>query len=225
MIVCQQQYQQQQQPFNPSASMYPSQSMFTPFYGMPSTSAAEQQILHLRAALAAFGGGDSTNNGGIGGGGGGGTIDLSRSSSTNSSSAKRSLVGECNGSDGGIAMKRQRSTPSTESAADPTAMLPTTMAATFQRLYKDEPVPAGYLKFRFNEDCQFDNCGYRNHQSHFHCIRSDCHYSFCDKTRFVQHTARHERLDKLMGDDFRQYRANMQCGHDYCVYNRNMGEC
>lgn len=92
------------------------------------------------------------------------------------------------------------------------------------KIFKDEPIPKGYLKFRFNEDCNFPNCGYSNLQSHFHCCRVDCHYSFCDKTRFVQHTARHERLDKLMGDDFKQYRANMSCGHDDCVYKNNLGK-
>lgn len=92
------------------------------------------------------------------------------------------------------------------------------------KMFKDEPIPHGYLKFRFNEDCNFPNCGYRNHQSHFHCCRNDCFYSFCDKTRFVQHTARHERLDKLMGEDFKQYRANMRCGYDECAYNKNMGK-
>ncbi|XP_055690057.1 zinc finger protein castor homolog 1-like isoform X3 [Lutzomyia longipalpis] len=91
------------------------------------------------------------------------------------------------------------------------------------RMFKDEPIPQGYLKFRFNEDCKFTNCGYRNHQSHFHCCRHDCFYSFCDKTRFVQHTARHERLDKLMGDDFKQYRANMKCGYDNCAYSKATG--
>lgn len=39
---------------------------------------------------------------------------------------------------------------------------------------------------RFNEDCQYPHCGYREHQTHFHCMRTDCGYSFCDKTRFVQ---------------------------------------
>lgn len=92
------------------------------------------------------------------------------------------------------------------------------------KIFKDEPIPKGYLKFRFNEDCGFAQCGYSNLQSHFHCCRTDCHYSFCDKTRFVQHTARHERLDKLMGDDFKQYRANMSCGHDDCVYKNNLGK-
>lgn len=92
-----------------------------------------------------------------------------------------------------------------------------------KKSYKDDSVPTGYLKFRFNQDCNFPNCGYRNHQSHFHCCRKDCFYSFCDKTRFVQHTARHERLDKLMGDDFKQFRANMHCGYQNCAYNKNLG--
>lgn len=83
----------------------------------------------------------------------------------------------------------------------------------------DEPVPPGYTKFRFNEDCEVMNCNYRNQQSHFHCSRPDCGYSFCDKTRFVQHTARHERLDKLMGSDFKQYRSNLPCPYDNCHHS------
>jgi len=86
------------------------------------------------------------------------------------------------------------------------------------RVLKDEPVPEGYIRFRFNEDCKYPHCGYREHQTHFHCIRKDCGYSFCDKTRFVQHTARHERLDTLMGGDFVQYRANIPCGREACIY-------
>ncbi|XP_018574221.1 zinc finger protein castor homolog 1-like isoform X2 [Anoplophora glabripennis] len=91
------------------------------------------------------------------------------------------------------------------------------------RILKDEPVPEGYLRFRFNEDCQYQHCGYREHQTHFHCQRQDCGYSFCDKTRFVQHTARHERLDTLMGGDFQQYRANVACGRADCAYTANLG--
>lgn len=111
----------------------------------------------------------------------------------------------------------KRPASATQTSSSPNA------TATSKSL-KDELIPNGYTKFRFNEDCNFKNCGYRNHQSHFHCCRVDCYYSFCDKTRFVQHTARHERLDKLMGDDFKQYRANMRCNHSDCVYNRNLGK-
>ncbi|XP_057320750.1 uncharacterized protein LOC130664708 isoform X1 [Microplitis mediator] len=91
------------------------------------------------------------------------------------------------------------------------------------RMLKDEPVPDGYVRFRFNEDCRYPHCGYREHQTHFHCMRQDCGYSFCDKTRFVQHTARHERLDTLMGSEFQQYRANVPCGRANCAYTSSLG--
>ncbi|XP_030040755.2 uncharacterized protein LOC115456040 isoform X2 [Manduca sexta] len=91
------------------------------------------------------------------------------------------------------------------------------------RVLKDEPIPEGYLRFRFNEDCAYQNCGYREHQTHFHCTRKDCGYSFCDKTRFVQHTARHERLDTLMGGDFQQYRANVYCQRPDCPHASTFG--
>ncbi|XP_024217955.2 zinc finger protein castor homolog 1 [Halyomorpha halys] len=94
---------------------------------------------------------------------------------------------------------------------------------TTMRMLKDEPVPDGYLRFKFNEDCRYSHCGYREHQTHFHCMRQDCGYSFCDKTRFVQHTARHERLDTLMGGDFQQYRANVSCGRPDCSYTPTIG--
>jgi len=86
------------------------------------------------------------------------------------------------------------------------------------RMLKDEPVPEGYMRFRFNEDCQFSNCNYREHQTHFHCMRKDCNYRFCDKTRFVQHTARHERLDTLCGDEFQGFRG-VACGREDCELN------
>lgn len=89
---------------------------------------------------------------------------------------------------------------------------------------KVEDTPPGYRKFRFNENCQLMNCTYRNNQSHFHCIREDCNYSFCDKTRFVQHSAKHERLDSLMGVDFKQFRSNMQCNYESCIFFQNFGE-
>ena len=82
-----------------------------------------------------------------------------------------------------------------------------------------------YFFCRFNEDCKYSHCGYREHQTHFHCMRSDCGYSFCDKTRFVQHTARHERLDTLMGGDFQQFRSNVACGRPECVYTTTLGKC
>ena len=49
-------------------------------------------------------------------------------------------------------------------------------------------------------------------------MRKDCNYRFCDKTRFVQHTARHERLDTLCGDEFEGFRG-VPCGRPHCELN------
>lgn len=96
-------------------------------------------------------------------------------------------------------------------------------AGTRSSTSKDEPVPDGYLRFRFNEDCGYPYCGYREHQTHFHCMRKACGYSFCDKTRFSQHTARHERLDTLMGQEFQQFRSNVNCGFYNCSHSGGAG--
>ena len=55
-------------------------------------------------------------------------------------------------------------------------------------------------------------------QTHFHCMRKDCNYRFCDKTRFVQHTARHERLDTLCGQEFEGFRG-VSCQREACEFN------
>ena len=78
--------------------------------------------------------------------------------------------------------------------------------------------------YRFNEDCGFTCCNYREHQTHFHCMRKDCNYRFCDKTRFVQHTARHERLDTLCGKEFEGFRG-VSCGRDTCELNVDLQKC
>lgn len=113
---------------------------------------------------------------------------------------------------------KRPSSPSSSNPGSPTGDSAAKKPRMQMRILKDEPVPTGYIRFRFNEDCNYPHCGYREHQTHFHCTREDCGYSFCDKTRFVQHTARHERLDTLMGGDFKQFRANISCGRSNCSY-------
>lgn len=136
-----------------------------------------------------------------------GLLESARASLLNSDATPESLLSRSH-----ISPQRDMSTEAKK------ARVQTTM-----RMLKDEPVPEGYLRFKFNEDCRYSHCGYREHQTHFHCMRQDCGYSFCDKTRFVQHTARHERLDTLMGGDFQQYRANVSCGRPDCSYTPTLG--
>ena len=49
-------------------------------------------------------------------------------------------------------------------------------------------------------------------------MRKDCNYRFCDKTRFVQHTARHVRLDTLCSNEFEGFRG-VSCGRNDCELN------
>lgn len=87
---------------------------------------------------------------------------------------------------------------------------------------KDESVPNGYSRWRFNEDCQYNKCAYRQSVTHFHCRRSDCGYGFSDRSRLVQHTLRHERIDSITGGEMQQYRINQDCGRDGCEFNMKM---
>lgn len=79
-------------------------------------------------------------------------------------------------------------------------------------------MPEGYQKFKFTEDCGFEMCVYRCSITHYHCQRADCGYSFCNRTRVIQHSQRHERIDGITGNEFRQFRGNVDCQYEDCEY-------
>ncbi|XP_041378245.1 zinc finger protein castor homolog 1-like [Gigantopelta aegis] len=81
---------------------------------------------------------------------------------------------------------------------------------------KDESVPDGYQRYWYNEDCRQSHCAYRQSVTHFHCSRPDCGYGFSDRSRMVQHTLRHSRLNTIMGDEFQQFRVTVPCGRADC---------
>jgi hypothetical protein len=83
---------------------------------------------------------------------------------------------------------------------------------------KDDSVPLGYVRFRYNEDCQHTKCAYRQTVTHYHCERADCGYGFSDRSRLVQHTLRHDRIDGLTGGEMQQYRINQDCYRDDCEF-------
>ncbi|XP_062590668.1 zinc finger protein castor homolog 1-like [Saccostrea cucullata] len=83
---------------------------------------------------------------------------------------------------------------------------------------KDDSIPDGYIRVRHKDDCQFVKCAYRQGITHFHCRRPDCGYSFSDRSRLIQHTLRHERIDSLTGGEMQQFRMNQPCGRDACEF-------
>lgn len=85
---------------------------------------------------------------------------------------------------------------------------------------KDENLPEGYIKYKFTEDCAFDRCAYRLANTHYHCMRTDCGFSFSDRSRLPQHQQRHERYDALMGDEFTQFRLHHDCDRPDCQFSK-----
>lgn len=80
-------------------------------------------------------------------------------------------------------------------------------------------VPDGFIRFHCSNDCGYLRCAYRQSVTHYHCVRRECGYGFSDKSRILQHQFRHERLDKLMGEEFQQYRATVGCGQEDCEFS------
>ena len=80
-------------------------------------------------------------------------------------------------------------------------------------------IPAGFIRFHCSNDCGYIRCAYRQSVTHYHCVRPECGYGFSDKSRILQHQFRHERLDKLMGDEFQQFRATVRCGRGDCEFS------
>ena len=81
---------------------------------------------------------------------------------------------------------------------------------------RDDTIPEGCEKFRWNEDCNMERCAYRLSQTHYHCIRDRCGYAFSDRSRFIQHIDRHKRLKAIMGEEFSMFRLGQDCGRPDC---------
>lgn len=87
---------------------------------------------------------------------------------------------------------------------------------------RDDSIPEGYSRWRYNEECKYTKCAYKHSVTHFHCVRDDCGYGFSDRSRLVQHTLRHERIDSITGGELQQYRINQDCERSDCEYNKKM---
>ncbi|XP_076451694.1 zinc finger protein castor homolog 1-like [Babylonia areolata] len=96
------------------------------------------------------------------------------------------------------------------------APIPCTIAAT----PIPSRIPEGFIRIKCGTDCCYTSCNYRHSVSHFHCLRPECGYGFSDKSRMENHLDRHKRLDKLMGEEFRQFRATVSCGRGDCEFSK-----
>jgi hypothetical protein len=122
--------------------------------------------------------------------------------------------------------KQRQASPQKNHSKHTTVKSPTSSAnkviGTGTRGLRDDSIPDGYSRWRYNEECKYPKCAYRHSVTHFHCIRDDCGYGFSDRSRLVQHTLRHERIDSITGGELQQYRINQDCGSNECEYNKKM---
>ncbi|XP_045161717.2 zinc finger protein castor homolog 1-like [Mercenaria mercenaria] len=130
-----------------------------------------------------------------------------------------------NSGDINLSKQRQLSAPKSNSK-QMSLKSPTTggnkIIGTGTRGLRDDSIPDGYSRWRYNEECKYPKCAYRHSVTHFHCVRDDCGYGFSDRSRLVQHTLRHERIDSITGGELQQYRINQDCGAIECEYNKKM---
>ncbi|XP_071146586.1 zinc finger protein castor homolog 1-like isoform X3 [Mytilus edulis] len=114
---------------------------------------------------------------------------------------------------------RKRSAPKNLDFVDTTVMVTKTKRTSVSpKRLKDDSIPNGYIRIKFKDDCGYAKCAYRSGITHFHCAREDCGYSFSDRSRLIQHTLRHERIDSLTGGEMQQYRMNQDCHRSSCEY-------
>ncbi|XP_069118331.1 zinc finger protein castor homolog 1-like [Argopecten irradians] len=122
--------------------------------------------------------------------------------------------------DGGSGRKsgRKRTAIKRNDFVDSNSVVTKQKKGSSPRSGKDDSIPDGYTRIKQKEDCHYEKCAYRQGVTHFHCIREDCGYSFSDRSRLIQHTLRHERIDSLTGGEMRQFRMNQSCNVDNCEY-------
>ncbi|XP_060080186.1 zinc finger protein castor homolog 1-like [Ylistrum balloti] len=122
--------------------------------------------------------------------------------------------------DGGSGRKsgRKRTATKRNDFVDSNSVVVKQKKNALPRTGKDDSIPEGYTRIKQKEDCHHEKCAYRQGVTHFHCIREDCGYSFSDRSRLIQHTLRHERIDSLTGGEMRQFRMNQSCNVDQCEY-------
>ncbi|XP_033107700.1 zinc finger protein castor homolog 1-like [Anneissia japonica] len=67
----------------------------------------------------------------------------------------------------------------------------------------------GFKKFSKHEFCRFDGCRYSHNTNHFHCIRSDCDFTFTAANQMQSHRRKHERRQRIIAFEYDQQRRKL----------------
>ncbi|XP_071946208.1 zinc finger protein castor homolog 1-like [Antedon mediterranea] len=76
-------------------------------------------------------------------------------------------------------------------------------------LKDDQYQREGFKKFSKHEFCRFDGCRYSHNTNHFHCIRSDCDFTFTAANQMQSHRRKHERRQRIIAFEYDQQRRKL----------------
>ena len=85
---------------------------------------------------------------------------------------------------------------------------------------RDDNVPQGFDKYRFDTDCNFQRCAYRLNNTHYHCVREECGFALGDRSRAPGHLEKHRKTDALVMDEFQQFTLHSDCKRESCDMNK-----
>ncbi|CAH8621288.1 unnamed protein product [Schistosoma rodhaini] len=81
-------------------------------------------------------------------------------------------------------------------------------------------IQEGFQRFRATEDCGITKCPfYKECTTHFHCRRSNCHFTFKNKADMEKHKVHHQKNDRFAQDGFRRYIKCENCDFPDCQYS------
>ncbi|KAM8958847.1 zinc finger protein castor homolog 1 isoform 2-T5 [Lycaon pictus] len=77
----------------------------------------------------------------------------------------------------------------------------------------------GFRRFDLYEDCKDAACQFSLKVTHYHCTRENCGYKFCGRTHMYKHAQHHDRVDNLVLDDFKRFKASLRCHFADCPFS------
>ncbi|XP_062872083.1 zinc finger protein castor homolog 1 [Trichomycterus rosablanca] len=79
----------------------------------------------------------------------------------------------------------------------------------------------GFRRYDLYEDCRDTTCQFSLKVTHYHCTRENCGYRFCGRTHMYKHAQHHDRVDNLVLDDFKRFKASLSCDVADCQFSGN----
>ncbi|XP_027433904.1 zinc finger protein castor homolog 1 isoform X2 [Zalophus californianus] len=91
--------------------------------------------------------------------------------------------------------------------------------ASSRKMLDEGMMLEGFRRFDLYEDCKDAACQFSLKVTHYHCTRENCGYKFCGRTHMYKHAQHHDRVDNLVLDDFKRFKASLRCHFADCPFS------